>query len=100
MRAELPDSGTERSSTQDTAGIAVEWRNGRQDDRPKSRQCRTGLGIPGMARFDARMRATFGEIVMAVGSAIPTSFRDDVLDQGLAIKTENLAKSFAVGAEG
>jgi putative ABC transport system ATP-binding protein len=36
---------------------------------------------------------------MAVGSAIPTSFRGDLLDQGLAIKTENLTKSYAMDAE-
>jgi putative ABC transport system ATP-binding protein len=37
-------------------------------------------------------------MVMAVASAIPT-FRDDLLAQGLAIKTENLTKSYAMAAE-
>jgi putative ABC transport system ATP-binding protein len=36
---------------------------------------------------------------MAVSSAIPTSFRGDFLDQGLAIKTENLTKVYEMGAE-
>jgi putative ABC transport system ATP-binding protein len=36
---------------------------------------------------------------MAVSSAISTSFRTDLLDQGLAIKTENLTKSYAMHAE-
>jgi putative ABC transport system ATP-binding protein len=36
---------------------------------------------------------------MAVSSAIPTSFGTDLLDQGLAIKTENLTKSYAMDAE-
>jgi putative ABC transport system ATP-binding protein len=36
---------------------------------------------------------------MAVGSAISTSFRTDLLDPGLAIKTENLTKSYAMDAE-
>src|SRR4029077_5521449 len=37
--------------------------------------------------------------LMAVSSAIPTSLRTDLLDQGLAIKTENLSKSYAMDAE-
>ena len=36
---------------------------------------------------------------MAVSSAIPTSFRGDLLDQSLAIKTENLTKSYVMDAE-
>ena len=36
---------------------------------------------------------------MAVSSAIPTSFRGEFLDQGLAIKTENLTKVYEMGAE-
>ena len=36
---------------------------------------------------------------MAVSPAISTSFRTDLLDQGLAIKTENLTKSYAMDAE-
>jgi putative ABC transport system ATP-binding protein len=36
---------------------------------------------------------------MAVSSAIPTSFRGDLLDQDLAIKAENLTKSYEMGAE-
>ena len=36
---------------------------------------------------------------MAVSSAIPASLRTDLLDQGLAIKTENLSKSYAMDAE-
>ena len=36
---------------------------------------------------------------MAVSSAIPTSFRGDLLDSGLAIKTENLTKSYEMRAE-
>jgi putative ABC transport system ATP-binding protein len=36
---------------------------------------------------------------MALSSAIPTSFRVDLPDQGLAIKTENLTKSYEMGAE-
>jgi putative ABC transport system ATP-binding protein len=36
---------------------------------------------------------------MAVSSAIPTSIRGDLLDQGLAIKTENLTKVYEMGAE-
>ena len=36
---------------------------------------------------------------MAVSSAIPTSLRGDLLDQGLAIKTENLTKSYVMDAE-
>jgi putative ABC transport system ATP-binding protein len=36
---------------------------------------------------------------MAVSSAIPTSFRADLPGQGLPIKTENLAKSYEMGAE-
>src|SRR5579863_6182440 len=36
---------------------------------------------------------------MAVSSAIPTSFGADLLNQGLAIKTENLTKSYAMDAE-
>ena len=36
---------------------------------------------------------------MAVSSAIPTSFRGDLQDQGLAIKTENLTKVYEMGAE-
>jgi putative ABC transport system ATP-binding protein len=36
---------------------------------------------------------------MAVSSAIPTSFHDDLLDQHLTIKTENLAKIYEMGAE-
>jgi putative ABC transport system ATP-binding protein len=36
---------------------------------------------------------------MAVSSAIPTSFRGDLLDQGLAIKTENLTKVYEMDAE-
>jgi putative ABC transport system ATP-binding protein len=36
---------------------------------------------------------------MAVSSAIPTSFRGDLPDQGLAIKTENLTKVYEMGAE-
>jgi putative ABC transport system ATP-binding protein len=44
------------------------------------------------------MPATLGAIVMAGASAIPT-FRGDLLEQGLAIKTENLTKSYAMAAE-
>jgi putative ABC transport system ATP-binding protein len=36
---------------------------------------------------------------MAVSSAIPTSFGTDLVDQSLAIKTENLSKSYAMDAE-
>jgi len=36
---------------------------------------------------------------MAVSSAVPTSFHDDLLDQHLTIKTENLAKIYEMGAE-
>jgi putative ABC transport system ATP-binding protein len=36
---------------------------------------------------------------MAVSSAISSSFRTDLLVQGLAIKTENLTKSYAMDAE-
>lgn len=36
---------------------------------------------------------------MAVSSAVPTSFHDDVLDRHLAIKTENLTKIYEMGAE-
>jgi len=36
---------------------------------------------------------------MAVSSAVPTSFHDDLLDQHLTIKTENLAKTYEMGAE-
>ena len=36
---------------------------------------------------------------MAVSSAIPTSFRTDLQGQGLPIKTENLTKSYEMGAE-
>ena len=36
---------------------------------------------------------------MAVSSAIPASLPTDLLDQGLAIKTENLSKSYAMDAE-
>lgn len=36
---------------------------------------------------------------MAVSSAVPTSFRGELLDSGLAIKTENLTKSYEMGAE-
>jgi putative ABC transport system ATP-binding protein len=36
---------------------------------------------------------------MAVSPAIPTSFRADLLGHGLAIKTENLTKSYEMGAE-
>jgi len=36
---------------------------------------------------------------MAVSTAVPTSFHDDLLDQHLTIKTENLAKIYEMGAE-
>ena len=36
---------------------------------------------------------------MAVSSAVPTSFRAELLDQGLAIKTENLTKRYVMDAE-
>jgi putative ABC transport system ATP-binding protein len=36
---------------------------------------------------------------MAVSSAVPTSLHDDLLDRRLAIKAENLTKSYEMGAE-
>jgi putative ABC transport system ATP-binding protein len=36
---------------------------------------------------------------MVIGSAVPTFFRNAPLDESLAIKTENLTKSFEMGAE-
>lgn len=40
-----------------------------------------------------------GTTVMAVISALPTSLGADLVDHGLAIKTENLSKSYAMDAE-
>jgi putative ABC transport system ATP-binding protein len=36
---------------------------------------------------------------MVIGSAAPSFFRNDLLDEGLAIKTENLTKTYEMGAE-
>src|SRR5690349_9630835 len=36
---------------------------------------------------------------MAIGSAAPISFRDEVLNRGLAIRTVNLTKVYEMGAE-
>ena len=36
---------------------------------------------------------------MAIGTATPIAFRPDVVDQSLAIKTENLTKIYELGAE-
>jgi putative ABC transport system ATP-binding protein len=36
---------------------------------------------------------------MVIGSTVPSSFRNELLDESLAIKTENLTKSYEMGSE-
>jgi putative ABC transport system ATP-binding protein len=44
------------------------------------------------------MNGSFEDLRMAVSSAIPASLGSDLLDPGLAIKTENLTKVYEMGA--
>jgi len=57
------------------------------------------VGIRKPAHGYAQIAAFVGAPIMVIGSTVPSVFRNASLDEGLAIKTENLTKSYEMGAE-